>query len=495
MNKVQGFSIRVHKDTRIGVGLSRTGPRSWQVEELAAAGADAALPAGFLRGMNRYPANITWVAPDESVRSLLVSLPLLKGKELDRAIGGWVSRQEGKPIEDLALSWRPLGPSREKGAEARQDVYTLVMAMADRDEQSALAAALQVKPARILPGFVLLDQLFRLAGPEASDLKGWALVYLGDDENFLTISTRESMLLTRALPQDHSEGREMPQFLQRLATEIERSRFFVRQGSQSPDVQRVIVCGDPAQAGPLAALLNEQGAIGAVHWTAEDLFSWQGEPADPEYLIPLAGAALSLEKPEFNLLPMPRRSLLGTVGRRRVLVGTGALAAALVPLLVIGSVVTARIQAGYLEDAHHRLDQAQADARKAAEVYKTHRLLTAKEACLDWLARDRVDLESLLVKLSAITPDPVMFHDLRIWEGQDGLVRLHIEGDSRGKSAESAQSGYLDFQAALSGVEFLEKFREPRVLEIKTVTNKGESTPRTMFSLDLEIAPTDGGDS
>lgn len=488
MSKILGFAVRVSKAGQVGVCLSRAGDALWQVEDLNVGSAETGLPDGCTRTMARHSGLTTWVLPDDQVRSLLITLPPLKGKELARAVVGWVARMENKPPAELALAWRPLGQVRDVGGELRQDVCCSVMGQADLQAQIAMAAGMQVQPGRMLPAYGILDQFYRLAGPQAKELSGWALVYLGKEENFLTIASTESLLLNRMLPFDHN-GDGQDQYLARLATEIERSRFFVRQGVKNPDMQKVIVCGDPELAGRLVALLGAEGTIPAVHWAAEEHFTVQGGKADPGLLIPLAAAALSLEKPAYSLLPTPKASLLGPAGRRRALVGAAAAAVGLVPLLVVGSLLTARIQGGYLQKAQQRLTTAQDQARQAADVYKAHRLLTARRACLDWLQEGRPDLQGMLLQLAALTPGPITFDDLRIWEGEDGNVRIHLSGDSGGESAAAAQRTFLDFQAALSGSAFLQGFREPRVLELKTVTNQGKTDPQTLFSLDLELAP------
>lgn len=488
MSTVLGYGIRVDRSGRTGACVERAGKTQWTVREATSVGAEDEFPSTCVRTMAKHPGQTTWIVPDDLVKSLLIALPPLKGKELARAVTGWVARMESKQPADLALAWRAIGAPRDAGGERRQDVCCLAAGQQDLQEQIASAAALQMQPGRMLPGFAVLDQFYRLAGPQRDELAGWALVYLGPQENVLTIASSECLLLTRMLPFDHT-GQGTEQYLARLSTEIERSRFFVRQGAKSPETQKVIVCGQPALAARLVALLTAEGSVPAVHWQAEDHFRRDGTAVDPGLLLPLAAAALSLEKPAYNLLPAPRTSLLGPTVRRRALVGIGAAAVAAVPLLVVGSLVTARIQSAYLQKARQRLEVAQGEARQAAEVYRAHRLLTARQACLTWLRQERPDLQGMLLQLAALAPAPITFDDLRIWEGEDGNVRVHLSGDSGGDSSAAAQRAFLEFQQALTTSTFLRGFREPRVLELKTVNEAGREAPQTLFSMDLELAP------
>ncbi|MFH2052606.1 MAG: hypothetical protein ABIK96_09100 [bacterium] len=492
MSKNRGFSFRVHHRERVGIGLERTGPAAWKVVELTADRGDGFLPQGFLRGAGISRDRLTWVAPCDETRLLQLSLPPLKGKELNHAIKGWVARQENTTIEDVAVSYLSLGVARDQGGESRQEVVTLAMSVKDRQGHLTQAQAWDLHPGRMLPGYMVLDQFLRLVQPEGEKLEGWTLVYLGEQENFLTIANARSVLLHRGLPLDHSGGQDREQFFARLATEIERSRFFVRQGSQSADIQKVLVCGDPEQATLLTATLNAEGSVPAVHWEAEKHFSQGEDSPDTRHLVALAAAALSLEKPVFNLVSPARRGLLGRQGRRRALVAAGTLAAGVVPLLVVGSMVTSRIQAGYLEKAQARLETAKAEASAAAEVYKAHRLLTAKEACLEWKSRARTDLEGMLLELAAATPGPVLFRDLRVWEAVDGDIRMQLVGEAAGASAGQAQQSYLEFQDNLRRGDFLKGFQEPKVLEIRAMTQRGETTPKTMFTLELTLARKKG---
>ena len=494
MSKNLGYSFRVHHGERVGIGLERIGPVAWKVVELTAERGDGFLPQVFLRGAGISRDRLTWVAPCDETRLLQLSLPPLKGKELNHAIKGWVARQENTTTDEVAVSYLSLGVAKDQGGETRQDVVTLAMSEKDRQDQLAQAQTCDLHPGRMLPGYMVLDQFLRLVQPDGERLEGWTLVCLGEQENFLTIANSRSVLLHRGLPLDHSAGQEREQFFARLATEIERSRFFVRQGSQSADIQKVLVCGDPEQASLLVATLNADGSVPAVHWEAEKHFS-QGEGTpDARYLVVMAAAALSLERPVFNLVSPARRGALGRQARRRYLVAAGTVAAGVVPLLVAGSMVTSRIQTGYLEKAQASLETAKTEAMAAAEVYKAHRLLTAKEACLEWKSDARADLEGMLLELAAATPDPVLFRDLRLWEAVDGDIRMQLVGEAVGTSAGQAQQFHLEFQDNLRRGDFLKGFLEPKILEIRAVTQRGETTPKTMFTLDLTLARKKGED-
>ena len=488
--KGKGYSLRIHRDLRVGVGVRKTGPRTWLVEYLTAAAADEPFPGDFRQQAAGGSVPLTMVAPDETARAVMISLPLLKGKELKQGVLGTVARQEKCAPGDLVVSWRVLGRHRDPAGEIQQDLVALVMSLSDRGELLQQATGLGLEPSRLLPGYAVLDEMFRLVGPAVPDGGAWALVYLGGDENFLNISSPESLLLTRSLPVNLDDSQDQDAFLERLATEIERSRFFIRQGAHSPDIRQVVVCGDPALAGPLAEHLNaEQGGQTAVHWTAEHLFSHQGDPVSTAYLLPALGAALSLEQTDLNLLDRGRRSLLGRKASRRLMLAGTAAAVGLVPMVLAGSVLTARIQENYLVKARQSLEEARVRAAEAAEIYKASRLLDHQQLCLDWKENQRLDVQSLLTQLAAAAPDPVVFRSVRVYAAEEGGYRLRITGDSLGDNAGQAQARYLRFQKALSGLEALEGFEEPRIMEIETARRGSAMTPLTHFTLDLEIAP------
>ena len=489
MSHARGFSVRIQRDTRIGIGLTRTGKTSWLVDNLTVAAAEEPLPDAFRRAISEQGGDLAWIVPDEQVRTVLITMPSLKGRELKRGVLGMAARQEKCSPDELVVSWRSLGTRVEPGGEPGMDLVSLVMARGDRDEHLQLAESMGVKPTCLLPGYSILDQMFRLAGPPVPDGGAWTLVYLGRQENFLNISSPESLLLTRTLPANLSDDQDPTDYLERLATEIDRSRFFIRQGANNPEIRQVVVCGEPELAVSLVEHLNAEGSIAAVHWAAEHLFSHEGEASQTEFLIPLLGAALALESPRHNLLDRRRRRFLGRRGRRRLMLAGTAAAVGMVPMIMAGSVLTARIQETYLTRARQRLETARIEAQQAAEIYKTNKLLSNQELCLDWLDHRRLDVESLLSQLADAAPEKVVFRNMRVWEGEDGSVRLEIIGDSKGSSSEEAQATYLAFQQSLVDLKALEGFREPRVLEIESVRKGGSVTPMTRFTLDLEIAP------
>ncbi|PJA76841.1 hypothetical protein CO151_01500 [bacterium CG_4_9_14_3_um_filter_65_15] len=490
MSKEQGYCLRIQRDIRIGIGLVRTGTSSWILDDVTTAAASDPLPGWFQQNVSAGGNHLTWMVPDEDVRAVMLSLPLLKGQELQRGVLGTVARQEKRSPEDLVVSWRVLGERKEPGGETAQDLVSLVMHRGSRDENLELAKGLDVSPSCMLPSYAVLDEMFRLAGPPVPDSGAWALVYLGRDENFLNISSAASLLLTRALPVNLGDDQDQQGFLARLGTEIDRSRFFIRQGANSPEIQQVVVCGDPDLANPLVDHLNSQDSgLIAVHWAAEHLFSHNGQPVATEFLLPALGAALALESPAHNLLEVRRRRLLGSKARRRIMLAGTAAAVGLVPMVLAGSVLTARINENYLTKAKLRLEEARTEAQQAAEVYKTSRLLDNQELCLDWKDHERLDVHVLLSQLAKAAPEDVVFRNVRILDGEQGGFKLQIVGDSRGKNAETAQASYLEFQGALNHLQALEGFTEPRILEIGSVRKGSAVTPLTRFSLDLEIAP------
>ena len=341
----------------------------------------------------------------------------------------------------------------------------------------------------MLPGYLALDGLFRKIGPESQGLKTWNLVFVGGRERFLCVSTDRSQLLTRTLPMDLSEGADTEGYVARLATEVERSGFFARQTEFSSEVERTIVCGDPNLAGPLVQKLNQDSTIPAVHWQLEKHFDWGGHSFDADLLEPLAGAVLGLDPAPLNLKPVSGRVLLNQALQKKLILVAGSLAGTLVPLLLVGGMLTAQIQDRYLEQARQRLQTATEKAARAEEVYRAQQILQAKQKQILRFAGTLPDLEAVLLKLASLTPGQVVFRSLEISERPGGKFPLHVQGESQAATAVAAHESFLKLFGSLSDCDFLVPLDEPSILNITTQGVGGRAGKKTIFSLDYKLVP------
>lgn len=483
MRRNTGFSVRIDKNEQTIAAVTRTGPGHWEVAELANAREGTAPPQSLAQAMARQSEAVTWLLPNDLARASVIQLPPVKGKELVRAVTGWIAREEKGQPGDYHVSWQVLPRSRDKSEDPRQTVSALHAELKEVQEQMSLPLARQVAPSRLLPSFMVLDRFFRLLRPTPENGQAWTLVFLGRHENFLLIARDDCLLMTRALPFDLSDGDERDQYVEQLATEVDRSAFFVRQGSHNSGLAHIVVTGDPDLTGPLTTALAGRTDVPAEIWNLADHFTWGERPVPTDALLPLMAAALSLESVPFNLLPEAKRNLLSPRLRRRLLVAAGTAGVALLPVLVVGSAVTARVQEGYLNRARQRLDVARTEAQDAAEIYKQQRLLISRQNHILDFRRERPDLQAILLEIGAMAPREVMFRDLRVSEDDLGKTRLLLTGESAAATSSQAQAAFLAFQKALESAPFLQVYTEPIKLEISGESNDNDGRPRTIFQM------------
>lgn len=492
MKSKRGFGVHRQGEARLAVEVQRDGRGRWTVAQFERVPAGATPSVGLGRTLAREAGAVAWLLDDTEARTSVLALPPLKGRALERAAVGVVARADGGGPEAWTVGYQVLGATRRLGGgdgSKQQDVFVVQASRPVVDEHLAEAMRWGLRPGVMLPAHLMLDQLYRRHGPECDDHAAWNLVFIGRDASYLCISTRQSVLLTRRLPQDLSQGADLEEYLGRMATEIERSIFFARQAEHSPQVARIIVCGDHEMAPRVVERLQQQGLAPALYWEIESLFVWGSAVPRPDDLPAVAGALLACEGLPYNLLKTQVHRALSATAQRRTLISIGAFGAAAVPLLLVGGLVTARIQGEYLDKANGRLREAQARAAQAEEVYRAQRILMARENRIAQFTAARPDLESVLRQVTVLTPPSVVFTSLRLQENEPGAFVLSLEGESAAVGGAEAQAGFVTFLEALRACDFAAVDGEPRRMHIKP----GEGLTvgeRTVFSLDLRLKPT-----
>lgn len=484
MSKIDGFAVQRLDKNLITVGVARTADDRWRVVERSLT-EEPVLPPMSKRDMTRQGARIGCLMADDQVTCVQTPMPRLKRREMERAVSGWIARQDGGAPSDWRYSWRELGPHGkvDNGRELVSITYT---AKEQIDEQIARIAAFDIEPSLMLPPSLVLDQFFRLAGPDRDELEVWNLVFLSGGDNFLCVSNRDGMLLTRPLPRDLSDGADAEEYLDRLATEVERSVFFARQSVGSPNVDRVLVCGDPALASQLVDKLSGETDVPSCQWMLADAFDLDAPSPEPGEQLLLAAAALAASNVTVNLAPASRRSWLGHIARRRLMIAATTAVVALVPVVVVGGMLTSKIQQRFLAAANERLAEASVRAEEAATIYDRQRLLRAREDYLAEFSTSRRDLEGVLLQLAAVTPSEILYRDLQVVD-HDDRVLLHLTGESTASSVTAAQEAFMTFHAALAANERLRALGEPRQLQIAEEENSGQAHKTVLFSLDYEL--------
>lgn len=487
MSRHTGYGIGQDEHGLVGVSV-RVSKNRWQVQEISRSETDGELSKSLQTAMAKALTPVTWVAADGETHLSHQAMPRLKGTALRRAFKGGLARDEGGRPDDWSVTWQQIVLQGEAQVRAQQPFVMYYAPLATVNAKMAVAEQWGVELERLLPGHLVLDMMYRAHGPQRADHQAWNLVFVGRNQQFLCVSTREAQLVVRQLPPNLSSEKNDAEYLQRLATEIERSAFFARQTEYSPEVEQIIVCGDPDLAGPLVEVLAGESSIPAVHWQLEDSFDWGDEEFDSDDLVVLSAAVLALGKTPFNLVPPHSRWHLSRRTRRQVLVAGATSAAVIIPLLVVGGVLTARVQESYLGKAEIRLATVAAQARHAEEVYQAQRVLLAREDRMSRFVGSRPDFEAVLLKLADLTPNEVVFTRLQVQEKPDGSFHLRLQGESRAGTGFRAQAAFLKFLGALDNCEFLVRDGEPRLMRIRPALETdgtGERDKTTVFDLDL----------
>jgi len=491
IRRTEAYCLAPHADGFLALSLGRAEPGGYRVNwlEILPAGRPGAAP--HWRELTRASRRLLLLLPNDSCQLFHARLPEMKPDLQRLAVAGLLQKQRGGGPEQWSVDVRRREGS--KGADGRWLVTGLAL------ERPALHKLLQplaggdLHPGLGLPQALALDALLRRELRAADSGGGaWNLVFLGREERFLVIGDAAGPLLVRALPADLSGGTDRVEYLERLATEIERSHFFAQQGDQGTRVQRVLVCGDPEMAEPLALRLTKADALAAEHWQPEQYFKVESAAASWEFLPVLAGAVAAFEGALFAI--MPRRRQDGTLWRLRryAFTGSAAFCLGLLPLVGGGSEITRRLQAQVLAQQTLQLEQGRLAAEAAARDYIKQVGLLARQAQLDRYTPAQTPLGPLLRDIAARLPGPVQLVDLDVVREETGIYCVIVRGESRGRTSEQAQAAFLQFHAALTGTPYLEGGAEPVFLQIDGERDDEGSQSRVSFELRYRLAEVGG---
>jgi hypothetical protein len=484
--KHTGYCLHQVEQGLVSVAVTPEGDH-WRVSDLTNAKVDQRPSSEMQLALRKATTPVTWLLNDDEASMSHMSVPRLKGKGLLRALAGGLARDKGGTPEDRYFSFHSLDSAIKSDATMSYVLHHSPKPAVDAHLQAAKEWGVDVQ--RVLPATLALDLFYRQHGPEHGAHAAWNLVFVGEHRQFLSISTSDAQLVLRNLPANLSDSSDQDEYLAQLATEIDRSVFFARQTLGSPEIETVIVCGDPKVAGPLVTKLGETSDIPAIHWTMEDMFQGTNSADRSDSLLALAGAVLAANKCELNLLPGRSSFHFSRSMRRRVAVASATCAAAVVPVLLVGGLLTAKTQATYLADARARLAKVLPKAERAEEAYATQRLLLSREDKIKRFAQTRPDFESVLLRLADITPHEIVFTDLRVREQASGAFSVKIVGESRAFSGEDAQAAFLQFLSVLDSADFLTRIGEPQMMQLKPgrrVDGENVLSKTTVFHLNLQ---------
>ncbi len=451
---------------------------------------DDPLPQRAQRELSGQFGGVCQVLPGDDVHHLIVPLPAMAPKLRAAAIRGVVVREKGGEPRDWVTTFVELPVRDGSRRAARQDFSTYCVRVDVARRHLERARGLGVRPTSALPPFGLLDDLYRKHRVVDPAVRGWNLVHLGRNARFLCVGEPGGLLFSRPLPEDLSGGAELAEYVDRLATEVERSNFFAQQAERSLRVDQVVVCGDTDLADALAARLAER-QFAVVRWRPEDLFAWPDDRPRPDLTLALAGAVAALGGGG-NLLPADARPDRGRTARRQVRRVVQASLGAAVPLLLGATLLTEHVQRESLRELNARESDLLGRAQATATAYLQNRALVAREANLNRLDDADADLEGLLREIAALAPSAVVFQDLTLRRDPDGRYRLILSGESRGYDGMVAHEVYLAFHAGLGACARLQEAGEPSQLELAAGDEDGAGGSRVSFTLEYIV---EGGPS
>lgn len=152
MKRSTGFGVRIDEHDQTLAAVAGSGQGTWTVTELSTAREGSTPPRALAQAMARQRQAVSWLMPNDLAKAAVFQLPLLKGKELTRAVEGWVAREEKGSAEDFSISWSPLALPMTGSDGPKQLIFALYAEKNDVNEHLSGSFAQSVKPARLLPG-------------------------------------------------------------------------------------------------------------------------------------------------------------------------------------------------------------------------------------------------------------------------------------------------------------------------------------------------------
>lgn len=468
--------------------VSRGDEKPYRVDWLEPAPAEALVGAENWRDVARHLKQTLLLLPSESCTLVQARIPVMKAPEITQALSGTIMKLKGGALEHWLIDHhrRPADP--DAPATVVPPVSGLCLELPHLMPIIEPLDALDARPAQALPAALALDSLLR--EEQARDEEGvgnWNLVYVGREERFLVIGDEHGPKLLRNLPQNLSEGGDPSEYAERLITEVDRSTFFAQQDDASAKVERVFVAGDPRIADPLQEKLAEGEGPEAVRWMPEQLFEVEGGTASWEYLLPMAGAAAMLEGPAYNVMPKIAGKSRGRTVARYALYAGATLCLGLLPLLGGGTYSTEQVQGRTLNQQGNQLLESRRLAEETALAYLRNQSLLERQELLELHGESRTDLSAALRDLVSRMPGSVQLDAMEIDREPTGEYLLHMTGQSRGESAELAQSRFMEFHRALAKSPFLIGERDPITLEIAPAGNKENAGSLVGFEMEYRL--------
>ena len=270
MSVNRGLSLEIRREAIVAVAAtgSQTGP--WRLDALQTVSTGQRPGTALTAALAESDRRALLLMPNDRAGTAVTALPRLKSSELKRAVAGWVARETGSQARgDGRQLAGPARPQRRR--RAAQDVF-MVHARREAARPGRGGPALGSEAgagAAVVPGARRVLPPGRSRRRDAAGLEPG----LRRRQHQLPLRLDRRVAAAGAAPAERPLPGERPdEYLDRLATEVERSVFFARQTEASPEIERLVVCGDPALAGGLVQRLDRDSSIPAAHWSLPDHF-------------------------------------------------------------------------------------------------------------------------------------------------------------------------------------------------------------------------------
>ncbi len=462
--------------------------------------------------------SITGMVPGSRVQLGQPKLPRLRGREMERALAVWAARESDTEISDLAAAWR----SYEVEGDSTADRNGVLLAHCSRNWMQEFTQPWLTRGAEVevlLPDYLIFDQVLRAARPDIAEMQAWCFVHLAQEESFVSIATREALLFHRSLPNDAS-GELNPGHVERLATEILRSVHRARQSKANLSIDAFFLEGDGGLGELLASKLKESQSASIRSFALEDLLDDSTAELDPGLCMAVAAAmATNLDLGGMNLLPRRRKGILAPKAVKRIGAAAAVLAGVLLPLAVVGGLVSERRSGSRLESMSAAIEELLPVITEAEHTGRLWRITLERERVSAGHDLGAAGLELVLADLALRTPDQIRLETLRVIEREDRRI-LQVSGVSTDEFNEQAQKAFLAFTASLDESGYLQRGDLPSRISIEELDphlfddaydeessdqydeEAGEGSEkalveqsirkRVVFSLEYEIARDDG---
>jgi hypothetical protein len=488
VKKRYGYCLSLDGDNSIAIKLRTDKEELFRVEWIEHFSINDPDPGSRIEELAGSCRRVVQAIPNEQVSLMTVTLPNMKAKSQNTALQGLVVREKGGSFGDWVIDFNMVSGSQQGNVPGKHVSITAAVVKKEAVEKYyADAEQMGCYPRGMLPGHLALEQLLRHHGPVLESDGAWNLVFIGNKNQFICVGDNNDLFFSRNLPQNLSGSAGEDEYIERIAMEIKRSNFFAQQKERNIPVRRIIISGEPEKADKLVENLINQTEQEIIRWHPEEIFITDDKTILWEYTLNLAVAVTAFHQPRYNLMPPRAKHKSGKRIRHYSTLAAVVFGAAAVPVILIGGLLTSRVQGDFLQGAKAQLNTLHSRAGRAAESYLLNRALRDRQENIDKYECAQPELAPLLKSIAERTPGNIIYNSVEIVSENDDRFRLVIHGQSIARNGEQAQRIFLQFLDSLNACPHLQEFKEPENLEISGEDGGNMQLSRVTFALEYLI--------